>query len=230
MSLDFLTPVPKIITFDCYGTLVQWYEVLTQAVADVLAARDEAGVPPVEVLRTFSRHSRRLEQQPDYLPYKQILRQAFNAAFKDYGIAATPAELEAVAEAIKRMGPHPDTVAALERLRTWYRLAIFTNSDNDLIVHNLRLLGVPIDYVITAEQARAYKPDHRIFEYGYRQMGVDRSETVHVAMGMDLDMQACHGLGVRGVWINRLAIAGEAKWKPYEELPDLTRLPELFGV
>lgn len=230
MHPAFSSSPPKVISFDCYGTLVQWYEVLSAQVADVLARRDAAHLDPIEVLTTFSRHSRRLETQKDHLLYKSILRQGFAAAFQEQGVAASADDVEQVAESIKTMGPHPDTVAALTRLKSRYRLAIFTNSDNDLIAHNLRLLGVPFDHVITAERARAYKPSHRLFEHAYHAMGVDRSETVHVAMGMDLDMQACHGLGVRAVWINRRGTQAVAAWKPYEELPDLRALPELLGA
>ena len=162
--------------------------------------------------------------------YKAILRQGFSAAFRDHGVAASADDVEQAAESIKPMRPRPDTVEALTRLKARYRLAIFTNSDDDLIAHNLRLLGVPFDHVITAEQARAYKPDRRLFEYSWHAMGVDRSETVHVAMGMEIDMQACHALGVRGVWINRLGTTGVAAWKPYEELPDLRALPAMLDA
>jgi 2-haloacid dehalogenase len=135
-----------------------------------------------------------------------------------------------VAESTKRMGPHPETKAVLEELRQRVRLAIVTNSDDDLIRHNLRLIEVPIDYVITAEQAQAYKPSRKIFEYGLSRMGATKDEVVHVAMSMVLDIQACHQLGMRAVWINRLGETGNADWLPYEELPDLRGLPALLGL
>lgn len=230
MHPSFSSVPPKIVSFDCYGTLVRWREVLGARIAAVLERRGASHLDPFVVLTTFSKHSRRLETQGEHLLYKSILRQGFAAAFQDHGVAASADDIEQVAECIKEMGPHPDTVEALTRLKARYRLAIFTNSDDDLIVHNVRLLGVAFDHVITAEQARAYKPNRRIFEHAWRTMGVDRSETVHVAMGMDLDMQPCHALGVRGVWINRLGMTGVEKWKPYEELPDLRALPELLGA
>ena len=224
------TSVPKIISFDCYGTLVQWHEVLRAHIADVLAHHPIGHVDPADVLATFSTHSRKLEAQRPHLLYKTILRQGFASAFRDHGVAASADDVERVAESIKTMGPHPDTVEVLARLKARYRLAIFTNSDDDLIAHNLRLLKVPFDHVITAEQAGAYKPDRRLFEHAWRVMGVERNETVHVAMGMELDMQACHALGLRGVWINRLGATGVAAWKPYEELPDLRALPAMLDA
>lgn len=126
------------------------------------------------------------------------------------------------------MGPHPEVPDALRRLRERYKLALFTNSDEDLIVHNVARLSVPIGFVITAERAQAHKPSPQIFEHGYRTMGVTKDETVHVAMGMLLDMKACHELGVRGIWVNRLGQRGNPDWLPYSEVSNLDEAAELL--
>lgn len=222
-----LDPVPKIITFDCYGTLVQWREVLLAELARIFAAhgRSDAAADAVRALDTFSRLSSALCAAKPHRLYKTVLRDGFRAALGEHGVDASAAEIEALAEAPKRMDPHPEVPGVLRRLKERYKLAIFTNSDEDLIPHAVRRLGVPIDYVITAERARAYKPSRRIFEYAHRTMGVSRDETVHVAVSMVLDMQACHELGIRGIWINRRGEKGNPAWLPYEELPDLTRVP-----
>lgn len=223
-----LDPAPKVITFDCYGTLVQWYEVLLREIGAVLVAqhRDIAGAS--EVLDTFSQHSRRLEAERPHRLYKDILRMAFRAALAEHGLAPHEGDVERLATAIPTMGPHPEVPSALRRLRERYKLAIFTNSDDDLIVHNVARIGVPFDFVITAERAQAYKPSSQLFEYGYRTMGVSKDETVHVAMGMFLDMKACHDLGVRGIWVNRLGQRGNPNWLPYAEVPDLDEAASLL--
>lgn len=223
-----LHPAPKVITFDCYGTLVQWYEVLLREIGAVLAAhgRDIAGA--AGVLETFSQHSRRLEAERPHRLYKDILRTGFRAALTDHGLAPDEDAVERLATSIPTMGPHPEVPGALRRLRERYKLAVFTNSDDDIISHNVARLGVPIDFVITAERARAYKPSRQIFEYGYRTMGVTRDETLHVAMGMFLDMKACHDLGVRGIWVNRLGQAGNPDWLPYAEVADLNEAAALL--
>lgn len=188
-------PAPKIITFDCYGTLVEWREVLREAVLAVLERRGAGGTDARLVLDAFSTHAHRMEPLVPYRRYKEILRASFGAAFADYDVPVSREDLEEIVESTKRRGPHPETKAVLARLRERFRLAIFTNSDDDLISHNLRLIEVPIDYVITAEQAQAYKPSRKIFEYGHARMGVTKAELVHVAMSMVLDIQACHQLG-----------------------------------
>ena len=114
---------------------------------------------------------------------------------------------------------------ALRRLRERYQLAIITNSDDDLIAHNVKKIGVPIDYVVTAEQAQAYKPARQIFQHAHRTMGVTKDETVHVAMSMVLDMQACHELGIRAIWINRRGEKGNRTGCPTRSCPTSSACP-----
>jgi 2-haloalkanoic acid dehalogenase type II len=216
-----LDPGPKVITFDCYGTLVQWYEVLLREIDATLARHGESGVAASAILDDFSAQGRRLTAERPHRLYKDILRIGFAAAFGQHGLTLNPDEIERVASAPRLMGPHPDVPDVLRRLRQRYRLAIFTNSDDDLIAPTVASIGVPFDYVITAEQAKAYKPSRQLFEYAYRSMGVTPDETVHVAMGMYWDMKACHELGVRGIWVNRRGESGNPDWLPYAEVPDL---------
>jgi 2-haloalkanoic acid dehalogenase type II len=223
-----LDPAPKVITFDCYGTLVQWYEVLLREIGAVLVrqGRDAADAPAV--LDTFSQHSRHLEAARPHLLYKDVLRAGFRAALTEHGLSTSDDIVERFATTIPTMGPHPEVPEALRRLRERYMLAIFTNSDEDLIVHNVARLGAPIDFVITAERAGAYKPSRQLFEHGYRAMGVTKDETIHVAMGMFLDMKACHEMGVRAIWVNRLGQRGNPDWLPYAEVSDLNEASALL--
>ena len=224
-----LDPAPKIITFDCYGTLVQWREVLLREIGRILSSNGRSDSKEASaILDTFSRFSLGLAREKPHRPYKSILRIGFRSALMEHRLAPSEEDVERLATSIVSMGPHPEVPDVLRRLRERYKLAIFTNSDDDLIVHNVKKIGVPIDYVITAEQAQAYKPSPQIFEYAYRTMGVSKDETVHVAMGMVVDMQACHELGIRAIWINRLREKGNPDWLPYEELPDLKRVPDLL--
>jgi len=223
-----LEPVPKIITFDCYGTLVQWYEVFVGEIGAVLARHQGHGVTALTILESFSAVSRSLTAEPQHRPYKDVLRAGFAAAFAEHGLATTAEDIERIASAPETMGPHPEVPEVLRRLRERYQLAIFTNSDDDLIAPTVAGIGVPFDYVITAEQAKAYKPSPALFEYAYRAMGVTASETVHVAMGMYSDMKACHELGARGIWVNRRGETGNPAWLPYAEVPDLKGVAALL--
>ncbi len=220
-SMLKLDPAPKIITFDCYGTLVQWYEVLLREIAATLAAhgRDEATAPAI--LDAFSAQGRRLTAEKPHRLYKDILRTGFAAAFRECGLEPDAREIERIAASPATMGPHPEVPDVLRRLGERYKLAIFTNSDDDLIAPTVARIGVPFDYVITAEQAQAYKPSRQLFEYAYHTMGVTPDETAHVAMGMYWDMKTRHELGLRGIWVNRRGETGNPDWLPYAEVADL---------
>jgi 2-haloacid dehalogenase len=227
-SMFKLDPGLKVITFDCYGTLVQWYEVLLREIAAALAAHGQDGTAAPVILDAFSAQGRRLTAETPHRPYKDILRIGFAAAFREHGLMPSADEIERIASSPRTMGPHPEVPDVLRRLRERYKLAIFTNSDDDLIAPTVERIGVPFDYVITAEQAQAYKPSRQLFEYAYRTMGVTKDETVHVAMGMYWDMKACHELGLRGIWVNRRGETGNQDWLPYAEVSDLAEAAALL--
>jgi 2-haloacid dehalogenase len=220
-SIFKLDPAPKVITFDCYGTLVQWHEVLLREIGATLAKHDTGGASASAILDSFSAQGRRLTAERPHRLYKDIMRIGFAAAFGEHGLTPSADEIEGIASSPMTMGPHPEVPDVLRRLRERYKLAIFTNSDDDLIAPTVARIGVPFDYVITAEQARAYKPSPQLFEYAYHTMGVTPNETVHVAMGMYWDMKACHELGLRGIWVNRRGETGNPDWLPYAEVSDL---------
>ena len=220
-QISYRDPVPKIITFDCYGTLVQWYEVLTREIDVTLGRLDVTNVSASQIIESFSGQGRRLTAEKTHRLYKDILRIGFTAAFAEHGLAPGEDEIKRIASSPMKMGPHPEVPAALRQLGERYKLAIFTNSDDDIIAPTVESLGVPFDYVITAQQASAYKPSRDFFEYAYRKMGVSPDETVHVAMGMYWDMKARHELGLRGIWVNRRGETGNPDWLPYAEVSDL---------
>jgi 2-haloacid dehalogenase len=220
-QISYQAPPPKIITFDCYGTLVQWYEVLAREIDVTLGKLGVTDVSATAIIESFSAQGRRLTADKPHRLYKDILRIGFVAAFAEHGLAPIEDDIKRIASSPMTMGPHPEVPAALRRLREHYKLAIFTNSDDDLIAPTVERIGVPFDYVITAQQAGAYKPSRDLFEYAYQKMGVSPDETVHVAMGMYWDMKARHELGLRGIWVNRRGEAGNPDWLPYAEVRDL---------
>ena len=219
-SMFNLDPAPKVITFDCYGTLVQWYEVLLREIAATLAAhgRDDA-------MHHDPRHLLRTGTPPDSREAAPPL-QGHPAHRLRRGVPRTRPHSERGRDrAYRRIthdhGPAPRGPGCPAATARALQLAIFTNSDDDLIAPTVARIGVPFDYVITAEQARAYKPSRQLFEYAYRTMGVTADETVHVAMGMYWDMKARHELGLRGIWVNRRGETGNPDWLPYAEVSDL---------
>ncbi len=223
-----LNPIPKVITFDCYGTLVRWYEVLLREIASTLTNYGRTDTDATVVLDDFSAIAKQMTADKPHRLYKEILRSGFDTAFRNHDVELSSDNIKRIANAPMMMGPHSDVPDALRLLRERYKLAIFTNSDDDLIAPTVERIGVAFDYVITAEQAQAYKPSREFFEHAYRTMGVSADETVHVAMGMYWDMKARHELGLRGVWVNRRGEQGNPDWRPYAEVPDVGKAAELL--
>lgn len=227
-----LNPRPKFITFDCYGTLVQWHSALRDAVRTVLA--EKLGVSVVdesrlaETVEDLRRLSMEQQQRPLHHDYKTILQSSLSEVMARKGLPTEAVDGKTLLACLRSIPPHPEVPAALERLRTRYRLAIISNTDDDLISGTVAALGVPIDFVITAQQAEAYKPNHQLFRYAHRVLGVTPEETVHVGMGEVTDLKVCNELGIRAVWINRLGETLNPSWTPDAVLPDLTDLPELL--
>jgi 2-haloacid dehalogenase len=217
---------PEWITFDANGTLVDFN--LDPIIVERLGPRAEQ-VDVDELLAVAAQH-RFEEVLGEYRPYREILRASLKRTFEHFGFEYTDEDGAALIEAVPTFGPFPDTPSALERLRTRCKLCIISNNEDDLIAGNLEKLGVPIDRVITAEQARGYKPSLDVFRYTFRELGVDQDDVVHVAQGFNYDIMPAHELGLRRIWINRRGIQGDPAYGPYHEQKDLTGVPALLGI
>ncbi len=226
-----LTPAPKIITFDCYGTLVQWHQTMREAARSVLVAHLGMAVLPVQVSSLAdairSNASAHQQRQP-YRRYESVLRSSLVEALSDLGQTATEEDQRLLWSTLSQIRPHPDTAPALTQLRSRYKLAIISNTDDALIAGTIEAIGVPIDFIITAQQAGAYKPAHRLFNYAHERIGVTKDATIHVAMGQFTDLKICNELGIRSVWINRDGETLDPAWSPDAVLSDLSQLPELL--
>ena len=218
----------QVVTFDCYGTLVDFD--LNGPVRDALGPRLRIdGVDEAEFLRDF-RVMRFQAVLEEYRPYKRVLRETLEHAMRLHGIPYREEDGDAMVAAVPTFGPFPEVPGALRRLKERYQIAIVSNTDDDLIRGNVERIGIDFDFVITAEQARAYKPQRRAFEFALRTVGRTADQTIHVAQGFEYDIIPTHGLGMRRVWINRSGRRGSSAFMPYEELPDMTRLPALLGI
>lgn len=228
-----LTPVPKIITFDCYGTLVQWHQAMRDAARSVLLAHFETEVVPAQVASLADKirsNATAHQQRQPYRRYQAVLRSSLEDALTDIGQVATEEDHRTLWSTLSQIKAHPDTSAALTLLRSRYQLAIISNTDDALIAGTIVTIGAPLDFVITAQQAETYKPNHRLFEFAHEQMRVTKDETIHVAMGQFTDLKVCTELGIRSVWINRDGEALDRAWSTDVMLADLSTLPEILGT
>ncbi|MEV0634101.1 haloacid dehalogenase type II [Streptomyces sp. NPDC050619] len=217
----------EIVTFDAYGTLVDFR--LSGPTQELLQDRiDEVGVDAKAFLETF-RIMRFQAVLEAYRPYDEVLRSSLQKAMRMHGLRYQDSDGDVIVAQIPTFGPFPEVPEALRRLKSRYEIAIISNTQDHLIKQNIELIGVEFDHVITAEQAGAYKPDRQTFEYAYKTMDIAPAQVIHAAQGWEYDIIPGNDLGLnRLVWINRSGLPGSAAYQ-YEELRDMTTLPELLG-
>jgi 2-haloacid dehalogenase len=196
-----------VLTFDCYGTLIDWETGLLaglHAALDDADADDGAGPLPADeaLLETFARHESAAEAGP-YLPYREILARVLRAMAAELG--QRPSD-EAVAEfggSVVDWPPFPDSAAALATLHERFKLGVITNCDDDLFAASAGRLDTEFDWVITAEQARRYKPNPRGFELAFERIGLPPRRILHVAQSLYHDHVPAKRLGLSTVWVDR---------------------------
>lgn len=218
----------QIVTFDAYATLINFE--LAPTTLKVLADRlDLDGLDVDEFLDDF-RVMRFQAVLEAYRPYHEVLHSSLRNAMRLHGLEYRESDGDALVEAVPTFGPWPEVPDALRALKKKYEIAIISNTDDNLIARNVENIGVEFDYVITAQQAKAYKPDRQTFEYAFQTMDADPSQVIHVAQGWEYDHIPTRDLGLkRRVWINRYGRRGSSDYQPYDELPDLSGLPALLG-
>jgi 2-haloacid dehalogenase len=216
----------RIITFDCYGTLIDWEAGILgvlRSLFPALAARD--------LLLAYSELEPAI-QSGEYKRYRQVLHEVLAGISERFHVPLPAGQENALADSIRHWKPFPDTVTALRRLRSKYQLAVISNIDDDLFAHSARHLEVKFDHVITAQQVGAYKPSLRNFAVAEERIGVERAQWLHAAESIFHDVVPARQLGIANVWVNRrgakdFGATRMASATPDLEVPDLKTLAEL---
>jgi 2-haloacid dehalogenase len=211
----------EVLTFDCYGTLIDWE---TGILAGLRPLLGDAGAAMTDdtLLERYGVAEATVEAGP-YRRYREVLARAAAAVCDELGVTPDDAALAAFGGSVVEWPPFPDSAEALARLQQRYRLAPITNCDDDLFAASSRRLGVTFDEVITAQQVGAYKPSHRNFEVAFERLGVPRDRILHVAQSLFHDHVPAKELGLRTAWIDRRhGRAGSGATPPATVTPDLT--------
>jgi 2-haloacid dehalogenase len=211
----------ELLTFDCYGTLIDWETGILSAIRRILAAHQKT-IDDATLLRLYGDFEQRSEQGT-FNPYRGVLESVVRQFGKELEFIPTAAETRSLPESLPSWKPWPDTVAALRQLKTRYRLAILSNVDDDLFAGTQPQLGVDFNEVITAQQAQAYKPSLKIFELALSRVNAPAHRILHVGQSIYHDVVPAQALGLATVWVNRpSARPGVGAVKAAEAKPDLT--------
>ncbi len=199
--------LPKAITFDCYGTLIDWESAIQQFFAESLDSKGLGYVDPRTLQEEWEEIQFRYIQEK-YRPYRQVLQDTMKMTFDRFHIPTDKVEVEEFADSMGHWKPFPDTRDAIIELQKYVRVALITNTDDSIIHETERTIGVKFDEIITAEQARAYKPSHKGFLLARERLGLQVSEIWHAGFGFKYDIVPAAELGYTTVWVNR---QGEAR-------------------
>jgi 2-haloacid dehalogenase len=189
------------LTFDCYGTLIDWEAGLLGAFAPVLA-RHGVHIDDEELLVRYAAHEARLEAGP-FLRYRDVLGGGLRGVAAELGFEPTDDEVAAFGGSVVDWPAFPDSAAALARLATRFRLGVLTNCDDDLFAASNARLGVSFDWIVTAEQVGSYKPAEANFQALFDRVEVPRERILHVAQSRFHDHAPAKRLGMTTVWIDR---------------------------
>lgn len=217
---------PKYITFDCYGTLINFQMGTTarRLFEDRIPAKDMD-----QFVKDFSAY-RLDEVLGDWKPYDQVVCNAVRRTCERWGIEYKQEEGMTFYHAVPTWGPHPDVPDALARLATKYKLVTLTNAMDEQIFHNIEKLGAPFHAVITAEQVQAYKPRLKGFEHMLKQLECNADEVLHVSSSLRYDLMSANDIGIKNkVFVNR-GHEPSTVFYNYHEVNNLGELADLLGV
>ena len=194
--------LPKAITFDCYGTLIDWESAIQQFFAQSLASKGFRDVDPLTLQAEWEEIQFNYIQE-QYRPYRQVLLDTLRMAFDSYQIPTDNEECDKFANSMGYWKPFPDTRDAILELQKLVKVVLITNTDDSIIAQTEQTIGVKFDQIITAEQAGAYKPSHKGFLLARERLGLDVSEIWHAGFGFKYDIVPATALGYTTVWVNR---------------------------
>jgi len=201
-----LITLPKAITFDCYGTLIDWEGEIQQFFARRLAAKGVEGIDTKALQAQWEEIQFHYIQQ-QYRPYRQVLGDTMKMAFDQFHLPYDETDVEAFAASMGQWKPFPDTRDAIIDLQKFLKVVLITNTDDAIIAETERTIGVKFDDIITAEQAGAYKPSHKGFLLARERLGLPVQDIWHAGFGFKYDVVPASELGYTTVWVNRQGLA-----------------------
>jgi 2-haloalkanoic acid dehalogenase type II len=201
----------SVLTFDCYGTLIDWETGIWDALQPLLVENEGAEVPRARALEAFGAEEADLEARAPSMPYPQILARVHRAIANRFGLRSRDELDSDFASSLPQWPAFADTAEALRSLKRRFRLAILSNVHRAGIAASSRKLGVRFDLICTAEDIGSYKPSPRNFEYLLERLredhGVGPSEILHTAQSLFHDHVPARALGLANCWIDRQGLS-----------------------
>jgi 2-haloalkanoic acid dehalogenase type II len=215
---------PEVITFDCYGTLIDWENGIRNAFRKAILKTGGDPALEAKASQAYEEEERRVEKEKPHILYRDVLSMTSLAVARKIGWKLPEAESTFLAGELPNWTPFPDTNPSLAKLARKHSLGILSNVDNDLLSGTIKHFTSPFEIKVTAENVRSYKPAIGHFEEARRIIG-DRT-WVHVAGSQYHDIEPAVKLGIKAVWVNRKNARPTVNYseKQVSEVKDLTEL------
>jgi 2-haloacid dehalogenase len=221
------------ISFDCYGTLIDWESGILPVLRKVLKNHGQC-LPDATLLELYGEFEAEAETGP-YQSYRSVLQSVVRAFAEHLNFEASTDEIHSLDESVDTWLPFPDTVRALRELQKRFKLVVISNIDSDLFAETKKLLGAEFEAVITAEQAKSYKPSLNNFKIALDRLALSPERLLHAGQSIYHDVVPARSLGISPVWVNRQSArpgigavrtssALAAEKRPDLEVPDLASL------
>ena len=195
----------KVLTFDCYGTLIDWESGMVEALKP-LVAKVERRLSRDEILEAHARHESSQQVTTPAKRYSELLAVVYKRLAEEWAVSVAWDECVAYGRSIKDWPTFPDSAEALKYLKQHYKLVILSNVDNESFAHSNKKLGVEFDAVFTAEDVGSYKPSPRNFEYMLEKLtarGIAKAQILHTAESLFHDHAPANEFGLATCWIHR---------------------------
>lgn len=189
----------RYLTFDCYGTLIDWRTGIEQQLTAILG---KAGLRGQELLDAYGTAEKK--EESTYKKYREVLRSSVLAMSSQLGTAVSDEASRKFAGSVPRWPAFPDTASFLREMGSkGYKRYILSNVDDDLLAGTIRDHHLEVDGYVTAEQVRSYKPRTAHWTEFLRRTGARKDELLHVAQSVYHDIIPTQGLGIASAWVNR---------------------------
>jgi 2-haloacid dehalogenase len=214
---------PKYITFDCYGTLTNFQ--MGQTARELYG--DKLDKAKMDEFVEFFRGYRLDEVLGAWKPYRDVVVNSVRRTCERTGVPFDEATALKIYEAVPSWGPHPDVPEGLSRLASKYKLVILSNASDDQIHSNVDKLGAPFHKVYTAQQAQAYKPLQKAFEYMFSQLDCNPEDVLHVSSSFRYDLMTAYDMGIKHkAFVNR----SHEPLNPYYGVNEVSGIPQLASL
>ena len=221
----------SVLTFDCYGTLIDWETGIWDALQPLLMGNPGHDVTRIAALAAFAEAETAQQVETPGLLYPGILTEVHRTIAARFGLRTQTALDEAFGASVPHWPAFPDTAEALRRLKARYKLVILSNVDRAGIAASNRKLGVTFDGIYTAQDIGSYKPEPRNFAYMIERMaglGIEARQILHTAQSLHHDHVPARAAGLANAWIDRQGLSGGGDWGATAPVADLPEFDFIF--